>query len=93
MNLIDRDHLLKKANEELQEGLITDDDLEAVYYELSDEPTVDAVPVELIQKRIDALKEVADAEFEINGGYVGPAYALVCMLEGLLREWEERKEE
>ena len=50
MNLIDRDHLLKKANEERQEGLITDDDLEAVYYELADEPTVEAIPIEWISE-------------------------------------------
>ena len=49
MRLIDAEHLINKAEQEKKDGLLDDDELETIYYELSDEPTVDAIPVEWIQ--------------------------------------------
>ena len=56
-------------------------------------PTVDAVPVSFIQKRMDELKDIADYEFIVNGGYVGNLSYQVHELEQLLKAWAERKEE
>lgn len=67
MNLIDRDHLLKKANEEQKEGLITDDDLEVVYYELADEPVIDAVPVIRCKDCKWYLSNGIKSPFDIDG--------------------------
>lgn len=43
--LVDAEHLIRKAEQEKKDGLLENDELETIYYELSDEPTVDAVPV------------------------------------------------
>lgn len=48
--LIDAEHLINKAEQENKDGLLEDDGLETIYYELSDEPTVDAIPIEWIQR-------------------------------------------
>lgn len=105
MRLIDADALIKDLSDLKKSPWANDQDISAdrrfgISEALDmiksivrcDQPTVDAVPVEMIRKRIDALKEVADAEFELNGGYVGSAFSMVCSLEGMLREWEERKD-
>ena len=61
--------------------------------DIDDAPTVDAVPVSFIQKRMDELKDIADYEFIANGGYVGNLSYQVHELEQLLKAWAEREEE
>lgn len=56
-------------------------------------PTVEAVPISFIEKRIEQLKNHADYEFEANGGYVGGSQYRQWELECLLNVWAERKEE
>ena len=57
VRLIDAEHLIKKAEQEKKDGQLEDDELETIYYELSDEPTVDAIPIEWIQ---NILTEIGD---------------------------------
>ena len=64
-----------------------------VHFAIDDAPTVDAVPVSFIQKRMDELKDIADYEFIENGGYVGSMSYQVHELEQLLKAWAERKED
>ena len=49
VRLIDAEHLIQKAEQEKKDGALEDDELETVYYELSDEPTVDAIPIGWIE--------------------------------------------
>lgn len=60
---------------------------------LNEQPTVEAVPISFIEKRIEQLKNHADYEFEANGGYVGGSQYRQWELECLLNVWAERKEE
>lgn len=62
-------------------------------YEIDALPTVEAVPISFIEKRIEQLKNHADYEFEANGGYVGGSQYRQWELECLLNVWAERKEE
>ena len=55
-------------------------------------PAVDAVPVSYIQQRIDHLHELAEYEFEYNGGYVGATHIAWHELEKILIEWEEERD-
>lgn len=50
-------------------------------------PTVDAVPISFIEKRIEQLKSHADYEFEANGGYAGGSQYRQWELECLLDAW------
>ena len=50
-------------------------------------PTVDAVPISFIEKRIEQLKSHADYEFESNGGYAGGSQYRQWELECLLDAW------
>lgn len=55
-------------------------------------PTVDAIPVEFIQKRIDFLDKLAKYEFEATGGYGGQAAASKYELKNLLKDWKAEQE-
>lgn len=57
MRLIDAEHLINKAEKEKKDGQLEDDELEIIYYELSDEPTVDAIPISWIE---NILAEIGD---------------------------------
>ena len=59
---------------------------------LDSAPTVDAVPVSYIQQRIDHLHELAEYEFEYNGGYIGATHIAWHELEKILIEWEEERD-
>ena len=93
VRLIDAEHLIKKAEQEHKDGLLDDDELETVYYELGDEPTVEAIPIEYIDKQIEELERSLDfygsiEEYDalrIDAMYEHDA------LKGLVRNW--RKEE
>lgn len=61
--------------------------------EIEQMPTVDAVPISFIEKRIEQLKNQADYEFEANGGYAGGSQYRQWELECLLDAWAKRKEE
>ena len=60
---------------------------------IMEQPTVDAVPISFIEKRIEQLKSHAEYEFEANGGYAGGSQYRQWELECLLDAWAERKEE
>ena len=84
---------ISKADESLDDGLLDDDELETVYYELGDEPTVEAIPIEYIDKQIEELERSLDFYGSI-GEY--DALRIDAMyehdaLKGLVRNW--RKEE
>lgn len=51
-------------------------------------PTVDAVPVHIIQDRIDSLQELKEYEAEANGGYTGQVHTEVYALRALINYWK-----
>lgn len=56
-------------------------------------PTVDAVPIEFIEKRIAELKKLNEYEFIANGGYTSPSDYEQWELERLIRDWREQNDE
>ena len=60
--------------------------------EIDQMPTVVAVPISFIEKRIEQLKNQADYEFEENGGYAGGSQYRQWELECLLDAWAKRKD-
>ena len=56
------------------------------------QPTVDAVPIEFIEKRIAELKKLNEYEFVENGGYTSPSDYEQWELERLIRDWRERND-
>ena len=78
MNLIDRYAVLKTIpNEETVARMA-----------VMSAPTVDAVPVQFIQQRIDSLQSLAEYEFEANGGYTGQVHTEVYALRRLINQWK-----
>ena len=77
MELIDRDALPKGRVE---------------WEDIAEAPTVNAIPVQFIQQRIDHLHELAEYEFEYNGGYIGATHIAWHELEKILIEWEEERD-
>lgn len=82
MRLIDADALTKKlnifndrkhGNEHFLNGIETAKEI------IENEPTIDAIPIEFIQKRIDQLKEMNGLIFEYEQ----------WELERLVRKWRE----
>ena len=59
---------------------------------IDDAPTIDAIPIEFIQKRIDQLKEINERLFMVNGGYTSPSDYEQWELERLIRDWRERND-
>ena len=57
---------------------------------IDDAPTIDAIPIEFIQKRIDQLKEMNGRIFIANGGYTSPSDYEQWELERLIRDWREQ---
>ena len=57
------------------------------------QPTIEAIPIEFIQKRIDQLKEMNGRIFIANGGYTSPSDYEQWELERLIRDWREQSEE
>lgn len=57
------------------------------------QPTVDAVPIEFIEKRIAELKKLNEYEFIANGGYTSPSDYEQWELERLIRDWREQNNE
>jgi len=51
-------------------------------------PTVNAIPVNYIQDRIDSLQSLAEYEMEANGGYVGKVHTEVYALRALINYWK-----
>ena len=80
MRLIDAEHLIQKAEQENKDGALEDDELETIYYELSDEPTVDAIPIEWIEDFID---DIGDLEDEMS---MRAVYSL------LINEWRKEND-
>lgn len=80
MNLIDRDKVLKT---------IPSEEIVARMAVMS-APTVDAIPVSLIQSEIDFLRLAAEGEMETNGCR-GETSAELFALEHLLSVWENEK--
>ena len=56
---------------------------------IDDAPTIDAVPIEFIEKRIAELKKLNEYEFIANGGYTSPSDYEQWELERLIRDWKE----
>lgn len=56
-------------------------------------PVVDAIPVHIIQDRIDQLQTVADYALESNGGYIESANSSLYELKLLLSMWKKEQEE
>lgn len=55
-------------------------------------PTIDAIPIEFIEKRIAELKKLNEYEFIANGGYTSPSDYEQWELERLTRDWREQNE-
>lgn len=53
-------------------------------------PTVDAIPIEFIEKRIAELKKLNEYVFMANGGYTSPSDYEQWELERLIRDWREQ---
>lgn len=73
MELIDRDKLPKGRVE---------------WEDIAEAPTVDAVPVQFIQQRIDQLQDIADFALDSNGGYIESANSSLYELKLLLSRWK-----
>ena len=58
---------------------------------LDNAPTVDAIPIEFIQKRIEELKRLNEYEFIANGGYTSPSDYKQWELERLIRDWKKQR--
>ena len=56
---------------------------------INNAPTIDAVPIECIEKRIAELKKLNEYEFIANGGYTSPSDYEQWELERLIRDWKE----
>jgi len=56
---------------------------------LKNESAVNAIPISFIQDRINSLQELAEYEFEANGGYIGQVSFEKNALKDLLEEWEK----
>ena len=56
---------------------------------IKDAPTIDAVPIEFIEKRIAELKKLNEYELIANGGYTSPSDYEQWELERLIRDWKE----
>ena len=59
---------------------------------IDDAPTIDAVPIEFIEKRIAELKKLNEYEFVENGGYTSPSDYEQWELERLIRDWREQND-
>lgn len=96
--LIDRDDMIKSLMDRTfydEEGYIIDDYEERLKIAKSfvnPVSTVDAVPVSYIYKRINLLHEMAEHDFEANGGYIGEAHIAEYELENLLTDWRTEQE-
>ena len=63
---------------------VTEEDIELA-------PTVDAIPVSLIQSEIDFLTLAAEGEMEVTGQH-GEVYAELAELKKLMSLWENERE-
>ena len=89
MRLIDAEHLIQKAEQEKKDGGLEDEELEIIYYELSDEPTVEAIPIEWLRKHMITHDEVVNGDY-----YADEAIELNLYVSDLIDKWQaERKEE
>ena len=60
-----------------------------VWQQVKNMPTIDAIPIEFIEKRIAELKKLNEYEFIANGGYTSPSDYEQWELERLIRDWKE----
>lgn len=81
MTLIDRDAVLKTIPSEEMVARMA----------VMSAPTVDAVPVSLIQSEIDFLTLAAEGEMEVTGQH-GEVYAELAELKKLMSLWENERE-
>lgn len=65
---------------------------EFVKNHIDGQTVVDAIPIEFIQKRINHLHDLAEYDFEANGGYIGEAHLAEYELENLLTDWRTEQE-
>ena len=65
-------------------------DLRKVTQDYASNTTIDAVPIEFIEKRIAELKKLNEYEFIANGGYTSPSDYEQWELERLIRDWREQ---
>ena len=91
MRLIDADKLIGKYGEWYTEEGFEEGFIGTLKQLLDEQPTVDAIPVQFIQDRIDHLQDLADYEFEANGGYIGQVCFEKDALTNLLEDWEKQK--
>lgn len=93
MRLIDADKLIRTVRFlTLRDGK----EIEIHYVEaerIDSAPTIDAIPIEWIEKQIKCLREIADIAFEENGGFIEREHYALHAVERLLKDWHERKEE
>lgn len=92
LRLIDADAL---NDDILKSAVMIDDRGIQTGYEIAIElikrqPTIDAVPIEFIEKRIAELKKLNEYEFIANGGYTSPSDYEQWELERLIRDWREQ---
>ena len=78
MRLIDRDAVLKTIPNEESVARMA----------VMSAQTVNAIPVDFIQQRIDHLQDVADFALESNGGYIESANSSLYELKLLLSRWK-----
>lgn len=90
--LIDADALLKELRKSCEYHAENSREFSLLQRDIiivQEQPTIDAVPIEFIEKRIAELKKLNEYEFIANGGYTSPSDYEQWELERLIRDWKE----
>ena len=91
--LIDADVLIKRLKPYINkyggESFPYDIVHDAFIYEIEHEPTIDAVPIEFIDKRIVELTKLGAHVFTANGGYVSSVDFRRYELEEIIKIWRK----
>ena len=101
MRLIDAEALEKAINEWMPKDQETwmESDIPpienlvvSIMMTIEEQPTIEAIPIEFIEKRIAELKKLNEYEFIANGGYTSPSDYEQWELERLIRDWREQND-
>lgn len=93
--LIDADALLKELRKSCEYHAENSREFSLLQRNINivrEQPTIDAVPIEFIEKRIAELKKLNEYEFFANGGYTSPSDYEQWELERLIRDWREQND-
>ena len=91
--LIYKEDVLQEISSCDNEIFVTEAEQEYLWKRIQMLPTVEAIPVEFIESKLETMRKIADDEFERNGGYVNEFDYRMWALKGLLQDWEDYKEQ